>query len=120
MRTARILLAEDDEIMRVTLCDRLIKNGWQVDEAEDGKEALEKIQSNHYHLIISDIRMPHLNGIQLLDEVKQLARNSLKHSFLPASERRELLQAWEAKISTFEQTWQPKSSTEGCRIPEVN
>lgn len=54
------------------------------------------------------------------DEVKQLARNSLQHSFLPASERRELLQAWETKIVNFEQTWQPKSSTEGCRIPEVN
>ena len=73
MLKARILLAEDDEIMRVTLCDRLTQNGWQVDEAKDGREALEKIHLNHYHLIISDIRMPHISGIQLLDEVKQFA-----------------------------------------------
>ncbi len=73
MRKARILLAEDDEIMRITLCDRLSKNGWQVDEAADGQEALKRIQRNHYHLIISDIRMPHLSGIRLLDEVQQIA-----------------------------------------------
>ena len=53
------------------------------------------------------------------DEVKQLARNSLAHSFLPAPERRALLQSWEAKISRFEQTWQPKAAAEGCRVPQV-
>jgi len=36
----RILLAEDDEIMRISIYDRLRKYGWQVDEARDGLEAM--------------------------------------------------------------------------------
>ena len=67
MTTIRILLAEDDEIMRVTLGDRLKKNGWEVDEAEDGRVALDKINHNNYHVVISDIRMPHVSGLELLD-----------------------------------------------------
>ena len=62
MTISRILLAEDDEIMRVTLGDRLKKQGWEVDEAEDGREALDKISTNRYHVVISDIRMPHVSG----------------------------------------------------------
>ncbi len=69
MRKTRILLAEDDEIMRVTLCDRLVRNGWQVDQAENGKVALAQIKLHSYHLVISDIRMPHLDGTQLLEEI---------------------------------------------------
>lgn len=69
----RILLAEDDEIMRITLSDRLKKNGWQVDEAEDGRLALEKIRNNRYQVVISDIRMPHAGGLELLDELRKSA-----------------------------------------------
>ncbi|MGV1100387.1 sigma-54-dependent transcriptional regulator [Thiovibrio sp. JS02] len=72
----RILLAEDDEIMRVTLSDRLAKNGWQVDEAEDGRIALQKMRANRYHLVISDIRMPHVSGLELLEERLQQAPNT--------------------------------------------
>ncbi|MDH3393405.1 MAG: response regulator, partial [Desulfobulbaceae bacterium] len=65
MTTARILLVEDDEIMRVTLYDRLRKQHWQVDQAEDGKNALRMIEAEEYHLVLSDIRMPGLDGNQL-------------------------------------------------------
>lgn len=66
---ARILLAEDDEIMRVSVYDRLQKNGWQVDEASDGIKALALCQKNEYDLILSDIRMPGLDGLTLLQTV---------------------------------------------------
>lgn len=68
--TARILLAEDDEIMRITLSDRLRKHLWCVDEAEDGKAALDLLKENTYQLVLSDIRMPNLDGPRLLKEVK--------------------------------------------------
>ena len=45
---ARILLAEDDEIMRITLYDRLKSHGLEVDQAIDGKEALLKIKQKNY------------------------------------------------------------------------
>jgi two-component system, NtrC family, response regulator AtoC len=66
----RILLAEDDEIMRITLYDRLISKGWKVDQVSDGKEALAKLNKQNYHLVISDIRMPGLDGIKLMEHIQ--------------------------------------------------
>ena len=73
---ARILLAEDDEIMRITLHDHLSRFGWTIDEAENGRQALEMIKQNSYQLILSDIRMPGLDGEQLLAEVKIVSPQS--------------------------------------------
>lgn len=67
---ARILLAEDDEIMRISVYDRLKKYGWQVDCAEDGVKALKLFEKNQYHLVISDIRMPGLDGLSLLHRIR--------------------------------------------------
>ena len=67
----RILLAEDDEIMRVTVYDRLRQFDWQVDEVENGLEGVAKLEKKDYHLVISDIRMPGMDGMQLLDKVKE-------------------------------------------------
>ena len=69
MHNSKILLAEDDEIMRITLSDRLRKEGWLVDEACDGREAQALLRKKAYNLLISDIRMPHLGGEALLREV---------------------------------------------------
>ncbi len=68
--TARILIAEDEEIMRITVLDHLQNQGWQVDEATNGTDALALIKKNRYDLMISDIRMPGMDGEQLLAEVK--------------------------------------------------
>ncbi len=70
---SRILLTEDDEIMRITLYDRLKANGWDVDTASDGKEALALIEDNAYQLVISDIRMPGMDGIRLLEMITKVA-----------------------------------------------
>ncbi|MDX2479790.1 MAG: response regulator, partial [Desulfuromusa sp.] len=70
--TARILIAEDEEIMRITVLDHLQNQGWQVDEATNGTDALALVKNNRYDLIISDIRMPGIDGEQLLAEVKSL------------------------------------------------
>jgi two-component system, NtrC family, response regulator AtoC len=68
---ARILLAEDDEIMRITVQDRLGKQEWHVDAVANGKEAIERLKKENYHLVISDIRMPGLNGWELLKFAQQ-------------------------------------------------
>ena len=69
----RILLAEDDEIMRETLFDRLTNNGWQVDWADDGKKALSLVEQNYYNLVLSDIRMPGIDGTHLLDKILRIS-----------------------------------------------
>jgi DNA-binding NtrC family response regulator len=73
LNMSRILLAEDDEIMRETLFDRLTKNGWQVDDAKDGKKALSLVEENYYNLVLSDIRMPGLDGNRLLDKIQRIS-----------------------------------------------
>ncbi|MDD5759955.1 MAG: sigma-54 dependent transcriptional regulator [Desulfobulbaceae bacterium] len=70
---ATILLAEDDEIMRITLYDRLRGQGWHVDQAGDGKEALALIRQRSYQVVVSDIRMPGLDGVRLMEQIKDLA-----------------------------------------------
>jgi len=73
MTSTKILVAEDEEIMRITVVDHLRSFGWQVEEADNGSKALELIRQNNYQLLLSDIRMPGLDGEALLAEVKTLA-----------------------------------------------
>ncbi len=70
--TPQILVAEDDDIMRITVCDHLSSLNFRVSEAHNGKDALNLVNSNHYDLIISDIRMPGMDGQKLLSAIKQL------------------------------------------------
>lgn len=67
----RILLAEDDEIMRISVYDKLKQFGWQVDDVENGLEGVELLEKHAYNLVISDIRMPGMDGMQLLQKVKE-------------------------------------------------
>ncbi len=66
-----ILFAEDDEIMRISVSDRLKQYDWQVDEAKNGLIAAEMVEKNQYNLIVSDIRMPGLDGIKLLKKIHE-------------------------------------------------
>ncbi|HKL27264.1 MAG TPA: sigma-54 dependent transcriptional regulator [Desulfuromonadales bacterium] len=68
----RILVVEDEEIMRVTVVDHLRSLGWLVNEAANGTAALEQIKSNRYEVVLSDIRMPGMDGETLLGELKRL------------------------------------------------
>jgi len=69
---AHILIVDDEEKMRGILRIMLQLKGHRIDEAGDGEEALRKIKENYYDLIISDIRMPGLSGLDLLRKVKEL------------------------------------------------
>lgn len=70
---ARILLAEDDEIMRISVYDKLKQFGWQVDEVDNGLDGVKLLEKNAYQLVISDIRMPGMDGVTLLQKVKELS-----------------------------------------------
>lgn len=66
-----ILVVDDEKLLRDLLVKILTKEGYAVDTAVDGEEALEKLGQNPYHLLISDIKMPRRSGFELLKEVKQ-------------------------------------------------
>lgn len=65
MAAKHILAVEHDELVRSFLADGLTTAGYTVDTAENGREALEKIGRRHYDAIISDLRMPELDGLAL-------------------------------------------------------
>lgn len=68
----KILVVDDEEIIRDSLYYILEKEGYKVDKAENGKAAYDKIISNHFDLVITDIEMPLMKGTELLEKIKTL------------------------------------------------
>jgi DNA-binding NtrC family response regulator len=68
----KILVVDDDSLVCDSLKELLTLEGYAVDTALDGTEALSKVKQESFHLILSDIHMPGLNGIELLKELKGL------------------------------------------------
>jgi DNA-binding response OmpR family regulator len=66
-----VLVIEDDEEMRSLLTDFLREEGYEADSVEKGTYALKKILTEHFDLIITDIRMPTFTGLDLLPELKR-------------------------------------------------
>ena len=77
MSINRILVADDEESMRWVLSKALRKKGFTVDLARDGDEALRLIRSESYDLAILDIKMPGINGLDLLDKVREFKSDLL-------------------------------------------
>ncbi len=71
---SKILVVEDEESIRRVLVSILSEenDSYQVDVAEDGVIGLEKIKSNEYDLVICDIKMPRMDGVELLEAVKKI------------------------------------------------
>lgn len=70
-RACRILVADDDETVRVTVVDILRSEGWEVGEARDGIEALEKAISERPGVLLLDHRMPGLLGSEVVQELRR-------------------------------------------------
>ena len=69
----RLLLVVDDEQgMRDTLADILEEFGFLIDQAANGLEAVEKVKAQEYGLVLMDIRMPLMDGVSALGQMKQL------------------------------------------------
>lgn len=66
----RILVVDDEEVIRKFVKIHLNKLGYEVDEAEDGQKAIEKITGEKFDLIICDVMMPNKNGWEVVKEVK--------------------------------------------------
>lgn len=67
----KILVAEDDRELCRLFAHVLIKNGYQVTEVSNGKEALHAIDDEHYDLVISDIMMPEMDGYELVRTLRE-------------------------------------------------
>jgi ATP-dependent Lon protease len=73
LRDFQVLVVDDEEIARTNLEYVLKKEGYQVASAANGLEALEKVKAKEFDLILTDLKMEKMDGIQLLESVKPLA-----------------------------------------------
>jgi len=75
---ARILVIDDDESIREVLTSILEDKGYIVDTAENGKEAIKKLEAEFYNLALVDIRLPDMEGTKLLTAVKETSPRMVK------------------------------------------
>ena len=73
LRAFQVLVVDDEEIARTNLEYILRKEGYEVSTAANGLEALEKTRVREYDLILTDLKMEKMDGLQLLESVKEIA-----------------------------------------------
>lgn len=70
MSDKKILVLDDDDLVRETISTVLKREGYKAILAKNANEALEKTRTEHFDLIVSDIRMPGKNGVQAIKEIR--------------------------------------------------
>lgn len=73
-----ILVVDDDKSILRTFTRILQKSGYEIDVAETGKEAISKAESKHYDLALVDIRLPDMDGTDLLAKLKKQLQHTVK------------------------------------------
>ena len=77
MSIKRILVADDEESIRWVLSKALSKQGYQVDLAGNGEEALALCRKQPYDLAVLDIKMPGMTGLDLLSKLQEISPETL-------------------------------------------
>lgn len=67
-----VLIIDDERAIRKTLTEILGFEGYKIDEASDGEEGLRKFREKNYDLILCDIKMPKLDGLEFLEKAKEI------------------------------------------------
>src|SRR5687768_7997128 len=66
----RVLVVDDDSDLRLTVASALSENHFRVDQAADGEEAVNRVRAGKYDLVLLDVNMPKMSGIEALREIK--------------------------------------------------
>ncbi len=75
MENVKILLVDDEEHIRLLFKEELEEEGYTISLASNGFEALEVMQTGSFDLVVLDIKMPGMDGIQTLSEIKKLNKD---------------------------------------------
>ncbi|MCX7703364.1 MAG: response regulator [Planctomycetota bacterium] len=89
----RVLVVDDEEDLRFLVRTMLKKNGYEVEEAEDGEEALKKLSTQKFDLMVLDIMMPKLDGWGVL---KELQKRKMNISVVVLTAKSDDSSAWES------------------------
>ncbi len=68
---SKILVVDDEDALRTVLSSELESEGYEVRTAADGQEAIAQLEKDSYQLMLLDIKMPHMNGFEVLKFVKE-------------------------------------------------
>jgi len=77
MAIEKILVVDDEPLIRELLKEILSREGYEVILSEDASSALKKIKEQCFELVITDVRMPRINGIDLLEKIKNVSPSTL-------------------------------------------
>jgi DNA-binding response OmpR family regulator len=75
--TAHVLVVDDEGAIRYSVSKTLQRIGYEVDEASSGEEALDMMGKREYEVVLTDIRMPGLTGVDLLKRIKDLSPDAI-------------------------------------------
>jgi PAS domain S-box-containing protein len=96
-----VLYVEDDEVSRENTLEFLKEIFSSIITAKDGKEALKKFKENEINLVITDILMPKLNGLELIEEIKNLNKDTYIIILSQNNENKMLLEAIKLNIDGY-------------------
>ena len=68
-----ILIVDDEKVVRESLFDWFTEDGYQVETADSGRQALQRLQESICDILLVDIKMPEMDGLELQRKVKQIA-----------------------------------------------
>jgi response regulator RpfG family c-di-GMP phosphodiesterase len=75
--TPRVLVVDDEKVIREILADFLTLEGFKVTTAQDGVTAVEKLDEGNFNMVISDLKMPNMGGLELLEHIQNHHENVL-------------------------------------------
>jgi len=75
MPKAKVLIIDDEKLVRWSLQQRLAREGYTAESAPTGEEGLNLIRDEGYELVLLDLRLPGMDGVQVLREIQQLGRD---------------------------------------------
>jgi CheY-like chemotaxis protein len=78
----RILLVDDEPMIREMIAMMLKKRGMEPDTAENGRDALQKWESGHFDLILMDLQMPDMNGVEATRSIREKEREGKKRPYI--------------------------------------
>lgn len=98
----RILVVEDNKLILETIAQSLSREGFEIIKASDGKECLHLLETDTFDLIITDLYMPNINGLELLSTLLEQGKKTMPVLVLSAGGNEEnVLKAFEMGADDF-------------------